>query len=496
MGLMCVARAASAQVGVRIDQLPIAAPDSAFFRVEGLPGPAPADGLGLAMALGVEYARDPLTLRAVDAAGGSTDLSKLVRDAVITRVAAAITPTPWLAFDASLPIAVSLQGDRGGARGYGSAEAGSAPGAGDFRVGAHLKPSLADGLALIVGGRFWAPIGARETYLSDTRFRAEIDLGVAGESAGALFGCTASVAPGLFMRRAGDRAGIACALHAKLGSVVSIGIEPSAAVITDQMGLVEGHDRFVAQVEPLAALRVRAGAFRLGVAGGPGFGAAPGAATARALFSIGFVGSGAAPKAVRPPPPDADLDGIPDATDACPHEAGVPSSSPARNGCLMHDRDGDGVADEQDACPDRAGVRHSNAKANGCPDSDNDGLPDPIDICRIEPSTQKDGCPLYARLRGSHFDVSPPLEFTPGLDHLTERSRAAIDEIAATLRANRAIEKLTVVLGIKGAVGPLNDKRAKVILDRFRADDVDPSRYEVVLKDDVRAGEIIVRISK
>ncbi len=57
--------------------------------------------------------------------------------------------------------------------------------------------------------------------------------------------------------------------------------------------------------------------------------------------------------------PDTDGDGITDAKDNCPTEAG-PS---ANKGCPWTDKDGDGVLDKDDRCPEVAGV----AENNGCP---------------------------------------------------------------------------------------------------------------------------------
>lgn len=70
-------------------------------------------------------------------------------------------------------------------------------------------------------------------------------------------------------------------------------------------------------------------------------------------------------------PPDTDMDGIPDADDACPTVKGVPSAG----GCP--DMDGDGIKDSDDKCPKRKGP----AKLQGCPDSDDDGIVDDDDSC-------------------------------------------------------------------------------------------------------------------
>ena len=59
---------------------------------------------------------------------------------------------------------------------------------------------------------------------------------------------------------------------------------------------------------------------------------------------------------------DADGDGIIDAEDNCPNEAGKASNQ----GCPFADGDGDGIEDAKDKCPSEAGT----AANNGCPELD------------------------------------------------------------------------------------------------------------------------------
>jgi hypothetical protein len=81
---------------------------------------------------------------------------------------------------------------------------------------------------------------------------------------------------------------------------------------------------------------------------------------------------------------DTDGDGVADADDACPNEAGVA----ALGGCP--DADGDGVADKDDTCPNEAGV----AALGGCPDADGDGIADADDACPTEAGVAAtNGCP-------------------------------------------------------------------------------------------------------
>jgi OOP family OmpA-OmpF porin len=113
------------------------------------------------------------------------------------------------------------------------------------------------------------------------------------------------------------------------------------------------------------------------------------------MAGIGFTlgGSEAAPPP--PPPPlikDSDNDGIPDAQDKCPTQAGPKEN----DGCPDKDLDGDGLVDRKDKCPDKPGP----VERDGCPeeDKDRDGIVDSQDKCPDEPEDKdkfedEDGCP-------------------------------------------------------------------------------------------------------
>lgn len=101
-----------------------------------------------------------------------------------------------------------------------------------------------------------------------------------------------------------------------------------------------------------------------------------------------------------PPVSDIDLDGIPDAEDACPQVAGPRSNDPLKNGCPPPpppgDRDHDGVTDDKDVCPDDAKGAHPDPAKLGCPlrDRDGDGVFDVDDRCPDQPgSIDNKGCP-------------------------------------------------------------------------------------------------------
>jgi outer membrane protein OmpA-like peptidoglycan-associated protein len=145
------------------------------------------------------------------------------------------------------------------------------------------------------------------------------------------------------------------------------------------------------------------------------------------MGGLGITLGGAPPP---PPPPsptvsDRDKDGIPDATDKCPSEAGPPENGgcpdkdrdkdgvvdrkdkcpdvagpPERDGCPIPDQDKDGIPDDKDKCPTEAEDKDGFEDEDGCPDPDNDkdGIPDAQDKCPNEPETKngfqdEDGCP-------------------------------------------------------------------------------------------------------
>ncbi|AKF09213.1 OmpA domain protein [Sandaracinus amylolyticus] len=81
---------------------------------------------------------------------------------------------------------------------------------------------------------------------------------------------------------------------------------------------------------------------------------------------------------------DEDDDGVLDVDDDCPYDAGTTGAL----GCP--DRDGDDVFDGHDACPDEPGT----VELHGCPDGDDDGVPDRADACPAEPGPiDSSGCP-------------------------------------------------------------------------------------------------------
>ncbi|MDI1435096.1 thrombospondin type 3 repeat-containing protein [Polyangium sorediatum] len=489
--------------GIRIDQLQPASPESPFLRALG-PHEKGTNTIEFAFGLSFDYGMGLLKAVTIDGQGGETIAATPVQNALLAHVGGSITPLPWLTVDLALPVGLFLNGDlQESLDRYGVIiRQPETLGVGDLRAGLHFRPVDTKAFTFVAGARFWAPVGSTASFLSDKRLRAEVDLGVASEKGSFRWGCTAFVSPLFFIDVAGsdgERIALACAAQLRAASFLWVGLEPSFAMFNQTHASVEeGKDppsSIDLQIEPLASVRMAFGGMQVGLSGGPGFGGAAGAPGFRGVLSLAYVGGGK-PKPMAPKgPSDRDLDKIPDAEDACPDAAGPDNADPKERGCPSSDKDGDGIRDEEDACPQSPGVKHASAEANGCPDVDNDQLPEPVDKCPTEPGPAPEGCPKYARLKGESFEIKPPIKFSTG-DQLTPEGQAALEEIAATMRANPKIEQVSVSLGTKGVSADLSDRRAQAIIFVLRSGSLDSNRYELVLRDDLRAGTVQARIIK
>lgn len=497
--------------GVRIDQLQPASPESPFLRALG----AHERGINtIEFAFGAyfDYGLNPVRVVSVDTAGVEKPEANPVQNALLAHVGASITPLPWLTIDLALPIGLYVGGDVAADfdRYDVIFKSPASFGVGDLRAGVHFRPIDKKSMTFAVGARFWGPMGAagENAFLSDRSIRAELDFALAGERDKLRYGCTASISPLMFLGRIdkfphdGDRAALACAGQYRLGSKIWVGFEPTIAVFTQEQTPLGGNTTEIPtsvdlMIEPLLSARVALGGLQIGATAGPGFSTVAGAPMFRGVLSVTYAGGGR-PKAPPPKgPSDRDLDKILDKDDACPDEAGPDNKDPAKRGCPAADKDGDGIPDETDACADTPGVKHESELANGCPDIDNDLIPEPADTCPNEPGVPPYGCPKYARLAGEAFVIKPPIKFQSNTsDKLTAEAQAAIEEMAATMRANPKIEQVSISLGTKGVNSDISDRRAQAIIFVLRSGSLDSNRYEVVLRDDLKAGTVEARIIK
>ena len=201
-------------------------------------------------------------------------------------------------------------------------------------------------------------------------------------------------------------------------------------------------------------------------------------------------------KAADAKPADIDNDGVPDAEDKCPAEAGIKDNA----GCPDKDVDNDTVVDRLDKCPDRAGL----VENAGCPDTDTDGdgIVDRLDKCPSEvgpkgnkgcPDTDGDGdgvvdrfdkCPNEPETRNNYKDNDgcpdelPPnlakfvgtiqgLKFLPSKAILTKESLAILDEAVQVLTEHAKVK--VEIAGHTDNVGVAADN---MTLSQQRADAV------------------------
>jgi len=136
-----------------------------------------------------------------------------------------------------------------------------------------------------------------------------------------------------------------------------------------------------------------------------------------------------------PPPPvaeDTDGDGVPDRRDACP---ATPAGTRVTPGGCTADLDRDGVADGVDRCQDTP--PGAPVDATGCPpDTDGDGVGDGADACpgtAAGTAVDAKGCPPpeVLRLEG--------VRFASGSADLTPPAQAALDDVAAKLKARPGV---------------------------------------------------------
>lgn len=500
---------APATAGVRLDQLQPASPESPFLRALG-PHERGINTIEFAFGAHFDYGLNAVKAVSVDTAGAEKTEANPVQNALLAHVGGSITPLPWLTVDLALPVALFVGGDvtKSFNRYDVQFPSPAAFGIGDLRAGIHFRPIDRKTLTFAVGARFWAPMGTDAAFMSDHSIRAELDFAVAAERNALRYGCTASISPLMFLGHIdgfphdGDRAALACAGQYRLSPKFWLGFEPTIAVFNQEQtplgsNATDRPSSIDLMIEPLVSARVVLGSIQIGASAGPGFGWAAGAPLFRGVLSVAYVGGGR-PKAPPPKgPSDRDLDKILDKDDACPDEAGPDNKDPAKRGCPAADKDGDGIPDETDACPDTTGVKHESELANGCPDIDNDLIPEPADTCPNEPGVPPYGCPKYARLAGESFTIKPPIKFqSPTSDKLTSEAQAAIEEMAATMRANPKIEQVSISLGTKGVNSDISDRRAQAIIFVLRSGSLDSNRYEVVLRDDLKAGTVEARIIK
>jgi OmpA-OmpF porin, OOP family len=137
------------------------------------------------------------------------------------------------------------------------------------------------------------------------------------------------------------------------------------------------------------------------------------------------------------------------------------------------DTDGDGIPDAEDTCPNEAGRSTGDPRTHGCPDRDDDGIIDSEDKCPDDPGTkQHDGCPEPERRRviykDGQLEILDSVNFEHNSTELRPESRGLLDQVAQTLRENPEIKKVRV----EGHTDDTGPRDVNLRLSRARANAV------------------------
>jgi hypothetical protein len=189
--------------------------------------------------------------------------------------------------------------------------------------------------------------------------------------------------------------------------------------------------------------------------------------------------------------PDADGDGVTDASDGCADTKEDTDGFEDLDGCLDADNDGDDVLDEADECDDAPENINGVDDGDGCPDydpdRDGDGVADKKDRCMtssesLNAVSDGDGCselaPALARVDPSAIELLVPIEFD-GAAIKGDKSDKALVAVANGLVNWSAISLVEVTVTVAQADAAHADARANAVVQRLVAAGVAAERLQV-----------------
>jgi outer membrane protein OmpA-like peptidoglycan-associated protein len=379
--------------------------------------------------------------------------------------------------EAALPVALSQGGEQ--ATGLTLSARGGA-GLGDLRLGARAEVAEQEGWfpSVALGLSVWLPTASAGPFSGASSARVAPALTVSSLHPRFLWSASLQrrfqePEPGSLQR---SEVIASAALALRLGPL-QLGPEFWMAQATEGLGLPARTSR--AGGEVLLTGRYRAGPLDLSLGAGPGLGNAPGVPAYRVLAGVAFsperlfqqeqaeggASYGGSLSSKNPEPTQIEVISRPGApgSGVTPGDRGQGQVGP--------DQDGDGVPDARDACPGEAGVVSLDPKKDGCPpDQDGDGIPDAKDACpgeRGEASAEpKDhGCPKSVRVEGGQIVILQQVNFKTGSDEIDAGSFGLLQQVTDVMQQHPEITRVA----IDGHTDDKGNVRTNVELSRRRA---------------------------
>jgi len=416
----------------------------------------------LAVGALLEWSHDPLVTYVDGERSGA-----IVSDQWISHVYASATFLERLRVSLDVPLLLALSGDAATVQGD-RVDAKAGPAFGDLRVGfsARVVGEYASPFSLALGLQSHLPTGKQAAFFGDGSATLVPRALVAGQLDWFVY------ATQLALRVGPQRNGW---LNDTTGQAIqfaaSAGVRPIPALTigpelwgSSEVGRSHFLSRTSTPLEVLLGSHYQPGDVSFGAGVGMGLGHGYGTPQVRAVLSVAWTPAPPAPPEPAlpqpppphlpppPPPPDNDGDGIVDANDACPTEAGVETLDPKTNGCPPpRDRDRDSVIDDTDACPDDPGMATNDPKTNGCPaprDRDEDSIIDPEDACPDAPGPaakdpEKNGCPL-ARIESAQIVILEAVRFANNSDVILPASEPLLLAVLRVIDTHPEIGALEV----------------------------------------------------
>ncbi len=287
---------------------------------------------------------------------------------------------------------------------------------GDLRLGAKLRvldpAKRIIGLAAMIDLRL--PTGNPDAFMSDGL--ALVPSAIASRSFGSL---RLDAQAGYAIRGTGQYAQLVVHDGLVYGAGVSYDLKPRwrierwRAIADLSGGWPRGYDpaseRYRAPLSARAGLRAWfSPAWSIEAGGGAGLGAAGyGRESWRVFVGVRWM------REPLPPDEDWDKDGVPNAKDLCPHEAGP-------------------------------------AELDGCPDIDMDLIPDREDRCPREPGpAENEGCPVSAdepvvEIESERLSLKDSIQFDTAKDTIKRSSFSVLDQVAKLLAEHPELKKIRI----------------------------------------------------